>query len=155
RGGGSWTEPTVYALMSQLADWKEPESFERGLSWLRARQRQDGGWPPQPSVEQSTWVTALVPLLPAGSIDRDREQHAVDWLLHQTGQESTWVNRLRSVLLGNTTGAQRIRDGWPFFPGAAAWVAPTAMSVVALEKVQRVTPQQHIAERIETGKQFL
>src|SRR5690349_24833477 len=103
-GGGSWTEPTAMALLLQSATTVDPQSAERGLNWLRAAQRQDGGWPPSPSVAQSTWVTAIVMLLTRESLGRAPYARGVDWLMGQTGQESTFVYRLRNELLGNTTG---------------------------------------------------
>ena len=155
KGGGSWTEPTVYALLAQLADLREPASFERGLNWLRSGQRPDGGWSPTASVAQSTWVTALVALLPPGSIGAAPERAALAWIMSQKGEESTLLYKLRNKLLGNVAGVAEIHDGWPFYPGAAAWVAPTALTVLALEKIQRATPQSPVAERIAVGKQFL
>jgi hypothetical protein len=155
KGGGSWTEPTVYALLAQLADSREPASFERGLNWLRSGQRSDGGWSPTASVAQSTWVTALVALLPTGSIGAGRERAALEWIMSQKGEESTLLYKLRNKLLGNVAGVAEIRDGWPFYPGAAAWVAPTALTVLALENIQRAAPQRPIAERIAVGRQFL
>ena len=61
--GASWTEPTVYAVLALLAAG-ETEPAGRGLRWILATGRPDGGWPPQAGVDQSTWVTALVALLP-------------------------------------------------------------------------------------------
>ncbi len=156
KGAGSWTEPTVYALLAQLADWKEPESFGRGVNWLRTAQRADGGWSPNPTVAQSTWVTALVALLPSDSVGLTRQQGAVEWLLRQKGEESSFLYRLRNKLLGRgVAGVDEIRDGWPFFPGAAAWVTPTALTILALEKMQRLEPGKQIDSRIDLGRQFL
>ena len=56
--GASWTEPTAYAILALLAPG-EPVLAERGMRWMRAAQRRDGGWPLRPGVERNTWVTAL------------------------------------------------------------------------------------------------
>jgi hypothetical protein len=58
-------------------------------------------------------------------------------------------------LLGNSAGLPEARTGWPFFPGAAAWVTPTAMSILALEKARRRQNSNTIQQRIEIGRQFL
>src|SRR5438270_12981039 len=78
RKGTSWTEPTVLAL---LALGPDSPSSARGLNWLRNRQRSDGGWPPQPAVEQATWVTSLVALLPPESIGKERADRALSGVL--------------------------------------------------------------------------
>ena len=154
-GGGSWTEPTALALLAQLATTANAPSVERGLNWLRAGQRQDGGWPPSPSVAQSTWVTAVAMLLPREVMGRAHYERGLNWLMGQTGQESTFVYKLRNELLGNTTGVAEARSGWPFFPGAAGWVTPTAISILALEKARRYRTDSEVQKRIETGREFL
>jgi len=154
KAGGSWTEPTVYALLAQSVEKADPRSLERGFNWLRASQRQDGGWPPRPSVAQSTWVTSLVALLPADGVGHSRLAAATDWLMDQTGQEASLVNRLRRELIGEGGGPEP-RKGWPFFPGAAAWVSPTAISILALEKARRLQASRGVQERIQVGRQFL
>jgi len=110
-GGGSWTEPTALALLAQLATTANAPSVEAGLNWLRAGQRQDGGWPPSPTVAQSTWVTAVAMLLPHEVMGRAHYERGLDWLMGQTGQESTFVYKLRNELLGNTTGVAEARNG--------------------------------------------
>ena len=154
KAGASWTEPTVFALLAQSIEKSDPRSIERGLSWLHASQRQDGGWPPQPSVAQSTWVTSLVALLPPDSIGHSHHAAAIDWLMGQSGEETSLVYRLRRELIGDGSGAEP-RKGWPFFPGAAAWVSPTAISILALEKARRLHASAGVQERIQVGQQFL
>jgi hypothetical protein len=154
-GGSSWTEPTVFALLAQSAQPGDARSIARGMEWLRAAQRQDGGWPPCPSVTQSTWVTALAALLPAEQLGRACHANAVQWLMGQTGKETSFAYRLQSELTGNGSGADETHRGWPFFPGAAAWVTPTAFGVLALEKTYRQQAAADIQQRILIGRDFL
>lgn len=156
RRGGSWTEPTCYALLALLAGGAShtPE-VRRGVDWLRRCQRADGGFAPRESVPESTWLTALTLLLPAGTEGLDR-QHAESWTVEQTGRESGWVNRLRLWLLGaDSSGDSMSFDGWAWYPGTAAWVAPTAVSVLALEKMEKSGNQAGLHERIQQGRSFL
>ncbi len=58
-------------------------------------------------------------------------------------------------MLGNqdlSTGAEK---GWPWYPGAAAWVMPTAISLLALRKEQAAHPSEGVRERIEGGTKYL
>lgn len=153
-GGPSWTEPTAYALLAQAVEGTVPESFDRGMQWLRRLQRADGGWPPQASVDHSTWVTALAVLLLADRADSPGVARAVNWLLQQTGRESTFLYRLRLKLLGARTEAGDSK-GWPWFPETAAWVLPTALTILSLQKVNRRWARADIQNRIEMGRRFL
>jgi hypothetical protein len=152
--GKSWTEPTAYAVMALLvAGEKEPAA--RGLRWLMAMQRRDGGWAPQAGVDQSTWVTGLVALLPAETIGNARHAGAVHWLMGTAGQETSFEYRLREWLLGNSTNQETEFEGWPWVPGAAAWVGPTAIALLALTKENSYKPSGAIRDRVESGRQFL
>jgi hypothetical protein len=150
-GRSSWTEPTAFALLSGLA----PEGAGRGAGWLRANRNRDGGWSPQPRVGPSTWVTALVALLPETLIGADVHHGAIVWLIEQTGQESSLVHRVRQWMLGNQDLSQGAERGWPWFPGAAAWIMPTAIALLALHKEQKIRPSDSLRGRIESGRQFL
>src|SRR5580698_2662434 len=101
RGGASWTEPTCFALLALAAEGGAASNVaKRGVQWLGARQQADSGWAPRDGVGESTWVTALVLLLPAELIQSVKEDGASAWLLKQTGRESGFAQRLRSRLLG-------------------------------------------------------
>ncbi len=125
------------------------------MAWLRAAQRPDGGWPPCPSVTQSTWVTATAALLPSDALGHASHASAVNWLMGQTGKETSFAYRLRGELAGNGAGTDEPRRGWPFFPGAAAWVTPTAFGVLALEKARRDEISGALQQRILVGREFL
>jgi hypothetical protein len=152
--GSSWTEPTVYAVLASLAAG-ETEPAQRGLRWIRATGRPDGGWPPKPGVEQSTWVTALVALLPPEQLGARAHARAIAWLLETTGRESTVTYRVREWLLGNPRPPEQEFPGWPWIPDAAAWVGPTSLAVLALDKEYRRRPLPAIRDRIDSGRRFL
>lgn len=157
--GGSWTEPTCYALLALTASGaSHTGEVRRGVQWLRRCQRADGGLAPRESVPESTWLTALALLLPAGTEGIDRKR-AEAWTVEQTGRESGWVNRLRLWMLGaDSSGDSLSFDGWAWYPGTAAWVGPTAVSVLALEKLEKSGGQADRAslrKRIQEGRSFL
>jgi len=154
--GSSWTEPTCYALLALTASGAShtPE-VRRGVEWLRRCQRADGGFAPRESVPESTWLTALTLLLPPETDGLDR-QLAEAWTVEQTGRESGWVNRLRLWMVGaDSAGDSMSFDGWAWYPGTAAWVAPTAVSVLALEKMAKNGNSADLQRRIQQGRSFL
>jgi hypothetical protein len=152
--GSSWTEPTVYAILALLAAGERGAALG-GVKALLGVQRPDGGWPPQASVAESCWVTALVALLPPEHLGTASYARAIDWLLDVTGVETTTTHRLRAWLLGNKIPPEQQHPGWPWVPGSAAWVAPSALAILALQKQHRRHPSPRLAERIESGRQFL
>jgi len=153
--GGSWTEPTVYAILALLASGEKAPA-ELGIGWLRRVARKDGGWAPQAGVDQSTWVTGLVALLSPEQLGPEYHRRAIDWLLDTTGEESTTMYRIREWLLGNSVSENdRKFPGWPWVPGTAAWVGPTAIAILALDKQERRKSTARIRERIAAAREFL
>ncbi len=152
--GASWTEPTVYAVLALLAAG-ETESARRGLRWIVWHERADGGWPAQPGIDQSTWVTSLVALLPPEQLGPEAHQRAITWLLEMTGEESTLTYRMREWLLGNPRPADQEFAGWPWVPRTAAWVGPTSLAILALERENSRAPRAELRRRVEEGRGFL
>jgi hypothetical protein len=152
--GASWTEPTVYSVLAMLAAG-EHERAARGLHWFRRVARPDGGFAPQAGVAESSWVTALVALLPPDGLGVAAHERAIRWLLATTGNESTALYRLRQWLLGIPRPAEQAFAGWPWTPGASAWVGPTSLAILALDKQDRLRPSEEIARRVAEGRKFL
>jgi len=106
-------------------------------------------------VDQSTWVTALVALLPPETIGDRKHARAVEWLLGQSGMESSPVFRLSAFLRDGKLPGGRDLSGWPWFPGTAAWVTPTCLGILALKKCCRRRPSADLRERIVRAQAFL
>ena len=68
------------------------------------------------------------------------------------------MNRVRQWMLGNQDFSFGAEKGWPWYPGAAAWVMPTALSLLALRK-ERSLPHSDasdfLKQRIQGGTQYL
>jgi Prenyltransferase and squalene oxidase repeat len=152
--GSSWTEPTVYAMLALLAAG-EREKVAAGVRWIQSASRADGGWAPRQGVEESTWVTSLVALLPSNMLGRQFHQRAIAWLLQTSGQESSFTNRLRAFLRGVQLPKDWKFAGWPWVPETAAWTTPTSLAILALRQAARQGSWPGLAERLEAGKQYL
>ena len=150
--GCSWTEPTVFALLAQSVTGVDRDSFAGGLKFLRSVAGPDGGYRPQLRVEESTWVTSAVALLPEEATGEELAGRAIGWLKGQTGRESSWSYRLRQRFAGNK---DEFPEGWPWFPGAAAWVIPTSLGILAFERALRRKDDSGVRERIDAGREFL
>jgi hypothetical protein len=161
--GCSWTEPTAIVLLAQTAAGREQESFTSGIRFLRSLETRDGGWRPQSDVAEGTWVTSLVGLLPEQAIGVQRHQRAIQWLKGHTGRESGWYYKIQQRLNGNplygNTNKEVFAEGWPWFPGAAAWVIPTTFAILAFERELAIRHDSgvdpELAERVALGKKYL
>jgi hypothetical protein len=71
------------------------------------------------------------------------------------GHESTLEYRVRQWLLGNPIPSDQEHAGWPWVPGAAAWVGPTSVALLALDKEHRAAASGAIGGRIAEGRRFL
>ncbi|MGA2274764.1 MAG: prenyltransferase/squalene oxidase repeat-containing protein [Bryobacteraceae bacterium] len=154
RRGGSWTEPTVYAVLA-LAGAGDSTAVERGFQWIRRAQRDDGGWQVRPGVAESCWVTSLAALLPAERLGAERHRRATAWLSATTGMESTVLYRIRQWLLGSQTPPEMTAPGWPWVLGSAAFVSPTSLAILALDRENQLHPSPGLASRIDAGRRFL
>lgn len=151
-GGSSWTEPTVYALLAGYATG-ESQGRDRGLAWLKTLQRPDGAWAPQAGIDQSSWVTSLVALLPPGDLGPAAHTRAIRWLLGQTPANATYAFRLKSWMNGNPFAEPHAGFSW--VPGTAGWSTPTALGILALAKENRQRPDSALKERVATACAFL
>jgi hypothetical protein len=115
-------------------------------------QRPDGGWRPHPGVEESTWVTALAALVPEEELGEGARARGLGWLLDATGAETSPIVRLRRWLMGDRADPDLEFAGWPWLEGSAAWVGPTVVAILALDKEKRLPKAR---QRVAEGREFL
>lgn len=148
QGQVSWAEPTALALLALHAVGTPNQVLARGVSFLRSLQRADGGCAPQPNVSESNWVTALC-VLTQKRLGGQPDSRSVEWLLRKAGVETDWLVRLRRVLMFQKAAYREDVPGWPWYPDAASWIQPTAITVLALQAAKPDEP------RIAAGREFL
>ena len=154
RSGGSWTEPTVYAVMACLAAG-ETAAARSGIAWVLRNRQVDGGWPSRPGVPGSSWTTGLVALLPPANVGAAAHAGAIHWLLETQGEETSFFYKLRLRMLGEKIAPEQDHPGWPWLPGASAWVGPTVAAMLALDKEAKMNPSRHVEDRLSEGRSFL
>lgn len=164
--GQSWTEATALAILAlRVSTPAQTQSAplraaDRGLAWLHRAARADGGFAPALDIAESTWVTSLAYLaLVSGEAakcmeNQQRSGPAVTWLLAQkSGRTGGFIGMLQRVL--DTPGSHPPPGGAPWFPGTAAWVAPSALRVFALARAAALTGDQNARRAAGEAQSFL
>jgi hypothetical protein len=161
----SWTEPTALALLSlEASDASRTApsgtapsgtAHERGCRWLLRHQRMDGGWPPNPGVAISTSVTSFASLALSAPFHSSAAYHAaLHWIVSQIKPDLGPIGKLE-FWLGSLPEAEATAGGSPWFPGTAAWVAPTCMTILALSAAGRLGNRPMLVKEITRGQQYL
>jgi hypothetical protein len=155
-GKQSWLEPTAYALMALHDDPGSQRHAERGWALVRSWQRPDGSWRPCAAVDEPHWTTALAVTLHCMRGVHDAAFHrGVDWLLNTSGVENRFLFRLAHFLRPGAVEMDPSFRAWPWRPGTASWVEPTAHTLVALKKVSLVLQPSGLRERINAGERMI
>jgi len=153
--GSSWTEPTAFALLALEAHGSKGGAYQRGCAWLSRKQGADGGWPPQPSVTTSTWVTSLVLVaLPEADLASSDYQRGIEWTVRQIRPEVPLLERLISRMQGSPR-IEETGGGSPWFPSTASWIGPTVMSVLALSEAARRNSDKKLTGYVTQAQQYI
>jgi hypothetical protein len=154
-GKASWFEPTTYALLA-LHSEKSGPAWERAWKLVCSWQNPDGSFRPTGEVKDGTWVTALaVTLVGIQGIDDSNTRRAVDWILGVIGAEHNIWTRTGSFLHLIKARLDVSHEGWPWRPGNATWIEPTAHTLVALKKVPKRYRASDVAARISDGEDLV
>ena len=147
-GSPSATEPTGAALVALGPDPEAAPAVERARRWLEAAQRPDGGWGMDPEDPESHWMTAWG-ILGLARLDPHALEitRGVRWLI-----ELPVIRIEAAELTAEVRRTLRIDPalrGWPWRPGEASWVEPTALALLALHAASAVEAHRdRIAEAV-------
>ena len=133
RHGTSYVEPTsaVMLALENSAARTRSEVEGRARDFLLSIQHADGGWGIGALDAESGWMTAWAVLMLARFSDaRAAVARGVQWLIDTEGLRVTDAPS-RAVIYQRLQIDSTLR-GWPWQPGDAAWVHPTALAMLAL-----------------------
>ncbi|MBV9268783.1 MAG: terpene cyclase/mutase family protein [Acidobacteriaceae bacterium] len=152
----SWTEPTALALLALETSGYAGPAHDRGCAWLRACQHDDGGWPPNPSVGISSAAGAFAFLaLSTESGKSAAQERALNRIIANVKPELSALQRVR-FWAGGMPPAEVVQGGSSWVPGTAAWIAPTAMTALALaDAVRQGYTVPGLATSLERSRRYI
>lgn len=128
--GMSYVEPTAATLLA-IRNSAQATVTNRARDFLLSLQHADGGWGIAAIDSESGWMTAWALIALADYAEaRDAVARGSTWLVRTNGLQVTdpgLRDGVRHVFHIDST-----LRGWPWQPGDAAWVHPTALSILAL-----------------------
>lgn len=155
-GKQSWLEPTAYAMFALHGTPGSDSSSDRAWSLIRSWQKHDGSFRPNGMVDEGTWVTAqAVTLACMRGVYDQRVRDSVGWMLRVVGKEHKFAGRLASYLGLIKANLNVAHAGWPWRDGNAAWVEPTAHTLVALKKVAPKYRSTDLDHRVREGEALI
>jgi hypothetical protein len=122
--------------------------IQKARDLLLTMQHPDGGWGIAAIDTESGWMTAWAVLALANAGAERNIARGVDWLLKTEGLRVVDANDRAAINAIHQIDSAL--SGWPWQPGDASWVHPTALSILALAKVKRL---EH--PRVKDGVDFL
>lgn len=156
RGRQSWLEPTVFAMLALRDDPEARRQLDLGWRLIRAWQLPDGAWRPCAEIRRPHWTTALCVSLhcEAGIVDAGFRR-GVDWLIETRGAEQGVIMRLANFLNPKIVEFNPGLSGWPWLPGTASWIEPTAHTLIALQSASAHLKSDRLRERVDMGRRML
>ena len=134
-GEASIVEPTATVALALTDASVDAEACRRALAWLHATQHRDGGWGIGAEDRESGWQTAWALLVLAREVStKDAIDRAIGWLV---GVQSQRLNQdpMQIDLQKRLLDIDVTLRAWPWLPGQATWVEPTALAMLALAEV--------------------
>jgi len=150
----SCVESTSLAVLALGPDGHH--ASRAGTEHLVQSQAHDGGWPACIGDPESAWVTALA--LCALNTTNDlavARERAFRWLMMARGREGHWFWRWKFRIADREVRFDPDKYGWPWSPGTASWVIPTAFSMVAIKQYTVCNRLAAAENRIRLGADML
>jgi hypothetical protein len=130
-GRAAIIETTCAVILALKNQHQEIDLVQRAFSWLLEMQLTDGGWGMNRQDPRSAWMTAwAVWALAESSRSNVSARAGAQWLLNEPVMQ---ISGLDDLIAGEkVAGIDFSLRGWPWQPGEASWVEPTALAVIAL-----------------------
>lgn len=155
-GKQSWLEPTAYAMLALHGTPGSDGAVDRAWSLVRSWELADGSVRPGVEIADGTWVTALlVTLASVRGVHDGNVARSVGWLLGVVGAEHNLLMRSFSYFNLLQTKLDVSHAGWPWRNGNAAWIEPTALTLVALKKAAAQFPSAELEHRVREGEELV
>jgi hypothetical protein len=161
--GGGWSfsgsaqmslAATCLAAFSVLTEW--PLATPKVVRPLLRAQMSDGSWPSFIGDGESSWTTALaICALNSANDSSGARERGQSWLLKTKGREGSWFWRWKFKLADRAVRFDPDRYGWPWLPGSASWVIPTAFGVIAIKQFTTCNRTEVSERRIRLGVEML
>jgi hypothetical protein len=150
----SSVEATSLAVLALGLDTEDAR--RSGIAHLLSAQRADGSWPAFLGDSEGSWATALAlcTLNTTGDLAAAREK-ALRWLDAERGREGHWFWRWKFKTVDRNVRFDPDKYGWPWIPGSASWVIPTAFSVIAIKQFTVCNRSEASEKRIHLGVDML
>lgn len=146
---GSAVEPTSAVLLTLREISACAPASRLAVDWIKSARQADGGWGFNSSDSESAWQTAWAVLaLAQGGEAGDFVDRGVQWLLSvKTLQlnEDTMQTSKRGLTVNP------LLPGWPWLPGQAPFIEPTALAILALKSILALADN----ERMHEGLQYI
>lgn len=154
---GSAQESIEATCLAALALGPETEANRSpAISFLLKSQLDDGSWPVFRGDSEGSWTTALaVCALNSVNDPSAAGERGQSWLLSTKGREGHWLWRWKFKAVDRKVRFNPEKYGWPWGPGAASWVIPTAFSLIALKRFTACTRPELSDNRIRIGVEML
>ena len=155
-GKQSWLEPTVYAMLALQGTTGSEAMLDRAWQLSSSWELADGSVRPNGEIQDGTWVTALlVTLASVRGVQDANVGRSVAWLLRVVGAEHNLAMRAFSYFNLLKTKLDVSHEGWPWRNGNAAWIEPTALTLVALKKAAAHFPSAELNRRVREGEELV
>ena len=155
-GRGSWLEPTFYAMLALDGCPGAKEMVNRGWKAVRSWQLPTGAWRAGPEAADPHWSTALAVTLHVARGEFDSSFRAgVRWLLGTAGVEGGLWLWMAKWFKGHLVEYDPALAGWPWRPGNAAWVEPTAHTLISLKNAASHYDSENLSYRVSLGERML
>jgi hypothetical protein len=82
-------------------------------------------------------------------------ENAFRWLVAERGREGHWLWRWKFKTADHKVRFDPEKYGWPWTPGSASWVIPTAFSVIALKQYTVCNRLEASEKRIKLDVEML